>query len=198
MGKKTDRFGVPIVKDEVDEQALIISAQAGDQSAFGRLVRLFHKRLFRFILGLLGSFDQAEDVVQEAFIKAWGALGSFDPTRPFYPWLSVIARNLAFNLMKRDQKSESLESIAEKGFDPVSQDLGPLDSLLDGENEKRFMKALSAMPQQYRTVFVLRHVEELNYSEIAAELKIKPGTVDSRLYRARQFLVDQLKDLLGE
>lgn len=182
--------------ERFNEQSLIKSAQAGDKSAFGRLIRMFQRQLTRFVLGLLGSFDQAEDVVQEAFVKAWQALESFDPTRPFYPWLSVIARNLAFNLMRREEKKESLDNLTEKGFDAVTDEPGPLEALLEEENEKRFYKALLSMPEKYREVFVLRHFEDLNYAEIASELKIKPGTVDSRLYRARQYLLEQLHDLL--
>ena len=181
---------------QFDEKSLVQSAQAGDKTAFGRLIRMFQQRLMRFVYGLLGSFDQAEDVVQEAFLKAWQALGSFDNTRPFYPWLSVIARNLAFNLMRREEKKESLEKLTEKGFDAVANKPGPLDILLEGENEKRFYEALASMPVSYREVFVLRHFEDMNYTDIATELKIKPGTVDSRLYRARRYLMEQLNDLL--
>lgn len=182
--------------EQFDEIALVGKAKAGDQSAFGQLIRAFQRRLMRFVFGLLGSFDQAEDVVQEAFVKAWLALDSFDPTRPFYPWLSVIARNLAFNLMRREEKKESLENLTQKGFEAATDEPGPLDQLLAGENEKRFYQALASMPGSYREVFVLRHFESMNYAAIAKELKIKPGTVDSRLYRARQHLLEQLHDLL--
>lgn len=184
------------MEEKVVEQRLVVQAQAGDKAAYGRLIRIFQQRLFRFVYGLLGVFDQAEDVVQEAFVKGWLALHSFDLQRPFYPWLATIARNLAFNLMRRNVKQESLEAISEKGFDPATTNLGPLDSLLDNENEKRFYEALRSMPEQYRVVFVLRQFEQLNYDQIAKELDIKPGTVDSRLYRARQYLAEKLKDLL--
>jgi len=179
-----------------DEQPLVRAAQKGDQQAFGRLVRRHQKRLFRFIYGLLGSFDQTEDVVQEAFVRAYGALGSFEAGRDFYPWLSAIARNLALNLIARERRKESLDQIQDAGFDPSSGDLGPLDQMMADESQRRFYAALRALPEQYRSVFVLRHLEEMTYEEIAAQLKIPPGTVDSRLYRARQLLVSALKDLL--
>jgi RNA polymerase sigma-70 factor (ECF subfamily) len=185
------------MEEQFNQRSLIEAAQAGDKSAFGQLIRQFQQRLMRFVYGLLGSFDQAEDVVQEAFVKAWQAIATFDPSRPFYPWLSVIARNLAFNQIRREEKKESLEKLTEKGFDAQSDLPGPLDVLLDGENEQRFYKALSSMPTAYREVFVLRHFEDMNYADIAKELKIKPGTVDSRLYRARQYLLEQLGDLLS-
>lgn len=179
-----------------NERKLIEAAQNGDKTAFGQIVRIHQRRLFRSVYGLVGSFDQAEDIVQEAFVKAWGAIQTFRVEYDFYPWLSKIARNLALNQIAREEKKESLDKIAEKGFDPPSADLGPLDGLLDSEGQKRFYAALMGLPVQYRSVFVLRHFEDMDYAEIASYLKIPPGTVDSRLYRARKMLLEELKDLL--
>lgn len=178
------------------ERKLVEAAQNGDQRAFGQLIRRHQKRLFRFIYGLLGSFDQAEDVVQEAFVKAYQALGTFRTEYEFYPWLSTIARNLAYNQLTRREKTESLDQIKEAGYDPAAESLGPLDELLDDESQRRFYAAVQALPTQYRAVFVLRHFEGMDYSAIASYLKIPPGTVDSRLYRARKMLMEALKDLL--
>jgi RNA polymerase sigma-70 factor (ECF subfamily) len=186
--------GVEAVKSA--EQKLIEAAQNEDKRAFGQLVRMHQKRLFRSIYGLVGSFDEAEDIVQEAFLRAWGAMKTFKTGYAFYPWLSKIARNLALNMISREEKRESLEKIQEKGFDPASADLGPLEKLLDKEGQKRFYEALMALPMQYRSVFVLRHFEDMDYAEIASYLKIPPGTVDSRLYRARKHLLERLRDLL--
>ena len=96
----------------------------------------------------------------------------------------------------REEKKESLEKLQEKGFDIQATEINALDKILDDENNKRFYKSLRALPVKYRTVFVLRHFEKMDYSEIASYLKIPPGTVDSRLFRARQMLLDDLKDLL--
>jgi RNA polymerase sigma-70 factor (ECF subfamily) len=178
------------------ESEWIEAARRGDQKAFGRLVRDHQKRLFRFIYGLTGSFDQTEDIVQEAFVKAYHALDRFQAGREFYPWLATIARNLAFNLIKREQRQESLDEATERGYDRASGDLGPLEQLIDSEAQHRFYAALKELPEKYRTVFVLRHLEDMDYKEIAAQLKIPPGTVDSRLYRARQLLLEALKDML--
>ncbi len=178
------------------EQALIEAAQNGDKKAFGKLIRAHNKRLFRFIYAMLGSFDQAEDVVQESFVKAWENMKTFKTGFDFYPWLSTIARNTAYNHLRREEKSESLDALGDKGFDPESMELGPMEKLLEGEGKGRFYKALKALPSQYRAAFVLRHYEGMNYADIASYLKIPPGTVDSRLYRARQLLLEELKDLL--
>jgi RNA polymerase sigma-70 factor, ECF subfamily len=178
------------------EQALIQAARNGDKKAFGQLLRRHQKRLFRFVLGLTGSFDQAEDIVQDAFVKAYQALDTFEMGRDFYPWLSTIARNRALNLIAREERKESLDKIQEQGFDTASNDPGPLAQVISSENQQRFYAALKKLPEQFRVVFVLRHFEELSYDEIAKQLKIAPGTVDSRLFRARQLLVEALRDLL--
>jgi RNA polymerase sigma-70 factor (ECF subfamily) len=178
------------------EQGLIEAAQAGDSRAFGQLLRRHQKRLFRFVLGITGSFDQTEDVVQDAFIRAYSALDSFEAGRRFYPWLSTIARNLAFNQRTREKKKDSFDKIQEQGFDPPSPELGPLEKLISSDGQKRFYAALAELPEKYRDVFVLRHFEDMSYDDIAAKLKIPSGTVDSRLYRARTKLMEKLKDLL--
>lgn len=188
--------GVEGSETKAVEQELILAARRGDKNAFGQLVRRHQKRLFRFVYGLVGSFDQTEDVVQEAFVKAYSALDTFEAGRDFYPWLATIARNKALNLIAREGRKESLDKIQEQGFDPAVTDLGPLERLVNNEDQQRFYAALKALPEPYRVVFVLRHFEEMSYEEIADQLKIPPGTVDSRLWRARQLLMEALKDLL--
>ena len=187
---------VPPFEEKSAERLLVERAQGGDRSAFGQLIRMHQKRLFRFIYGLLGSFDAAEDIVQEAFVRAYQALDTFKPQYAFYPWLSTIARHLAYNQIARDDRKESLDGLAEQGYDAAATDPGPLDRLIESENQRRFWEALGSLPDQYRAVFVLRHMEDMNYAAIASFLKIPPGTVDSRLYRARQMLLEKLKDLL--
>ncbi len=200
MGKeiREEKQAQPVATGEAKsvERKLIEMAQNGDQKAFGKLIRMHQRRLFRYIYGLLGSFDATEDIVQEAFVKAYGAIKTFRTEYAFYPWLSTIARNLAYNQISREEKKESLDKLQDKGYDPESTELGPLDKLLDDEGKRRFYQALKALPVKYRTVFVLRHMEDMPYTQIASYLKIPPGTVDSRLHRARQMLMESLKDLL--
>ena len=201
MNKKiredSEALSVSKAEDKSQEQKLIEAAQNGDSKAFGQIIRIHQKRLFRFIYGLVNSFDVTEDIVQEAFVKAYQNITTFKTGYAFYPWLSTIARNLAYNHISREEKKESLDKMTEKGFDPQTTEIDALDKLLDDENRKRFYTALKALPVNFRTVFVLRHFEKMDYSDIASYLKIPPGTVDSRLYRARQMLMDELKDLLN-
>lgn len=196
--KKQEETAAEVVvpRNEVNERKLVEAAQNGDQRAFGQLIRLHQKKLFRFIASLVGSVDQADDVVQEAFVRAWQNLKSFRTEYDFYPWLSTIARNLAYNELRRQEKTQSLDQMKESGFNPVDTELGPLEKMMNGEMQERFYTALWAMPVLYRSVFVLRHFENMDYAQIGSYLKIPPGTVDSRLYRARRYLLDELKDLL--
>lgn len=179
-----------------EEKKLIEAVQNGDKKAYGIIIRSHQKRLFKFIYGLLRDFDQTEDIVQESFVKAYSAIVTFRTDYSFYPWLATIARNLAYNHIAREEKKESLEKIEETGFVVESSLESPLEKLINDQNNKRFVLALNSMPIKYRSVFVLRHYEELDYADIASYLKIPLGTVDSRLYRARQYLTEELKDLL--
>lgn len=190
--------GVTDVKKlgDTPEQKLLERAQGGDNKAFGELVRRHQKQLFRFIYGLTANFDRTEDIVQEAFVKAYQAISTFKLGHDFYPWLSTIARNLTYNVIAKEERKESLDKLADSGFDPASAELGPLEQLLETEAGKGFYKALDALPTKYRTVFVLRHFENMDYAQIASYLKIPPGTVDSRLFRARQLLLESLKGYL--
>ena len=190
----------PVVKkgEEVSERKLVEATQNGDKRAYGQLIRIHQKRLFRYIYGLLNSFDATEDIVQEAFVKAYDNIKTFRTEYAFYPWLSTIARNLAYNYIHREEKKESLDILQEKGYDPKAAELGPLENLLNHENNKRFYQAVLSLPVKFRSVFVLRHFEQMDYAQIASYLKIPPGTVDSRLYRARQLLMENLKDLIED
>ncbi len=178
------------------EKAWLLAARNGSKEAYGKLVYLHQKRLLRLVFMMLGRRDAVEDIIQEAFIKGYQALADFDLDKPFYPWISTIARNLALNYIKRDLRQESLEELEKTAVSFAETGESPLDDLIVKENEKRFARAVLALPEAYRTVFVLRMMENLSYEEIAGQLKISVGTVDSRLYRAREKLVEMLKDLL--
>lgn len=194
--EENQKLAVNSSENRPSERKLLEATQNGDQKAYGVLIRQNQKKLFRYVFGILGNFDSAEDIVQEAFIKGWEAIGTFRPGYSFYPWLSTIARNLTYNWIHREERKESLEKLQEKGYDPESPELGPFEKLLDAEATKKLYKAVQALPLEFRTVFVMRQFEQMSYEDIASYLKIPPGTVDSRLYRARKMLMEALKDIL--
>jgi RNA polymerase sigma-70 factor (family 1) len=176
-----------------DEAQLAALAKGGDKAAFGGVVKMHQRRVLRMVTGMIGDLDAAMDIVQESFIRAYHALDRFQEGQPFYPWLSTIATNLTLNHLRRNKRQASLDDSYREQADPASN---PLEKLQTEENERRFMEAVQRLPDEYRTVFILRTFEQLSYEEIAARLKISVGTVDSRLFRARRRLTDELKDLL--
>lgn len=180
-------------KAEPGETQLTAQAKGGDKAAFGRLVKLHQRRILRMVVGMTGDLDVAMDIVQESFIRAYHALDRFEDGQPFYPWLSTIATNLTLNHLRKSKRQTSLDDSYHEQADPAPD---PLEKLQTEENERRFMAAVQKLPEEYRTVFVLRTFEQLSYDEIAARLNISMGTVDSRLYRARRRLMDELKELL--
>jgi RNA polymerase sigma-70 factor (ECF subfamily) len=183
-------------KERNDDRELVLAAQAGNKDAYGKLVIRYQKKVYRLIFMLLGRLDAVEDVVQEAFVRGYMALDSYDPERPFYPWIATIARNLAINQIKREDREKPISGDDDFMLTIPETGNNPLEQLLDGENKRRFLGAVMALPIQYRSVFILRMFEDLSYEEIAKYLGISPGTVDSRLYRAREKLVESLRDLL--
>ncbi len=194
--EENQELSVNTSRNEPSERKLLEAAQNGDTKAYGALVRQNQKKLFRFVYGILGNFDATEDIVQEAFIKGWESIKTFRPGYVFYPWISTIARNLSYNWIHREERKESLEKLQEKGYDPESVELGPFEKLLEKEGSQKLYKAIQALPVEFRTVFVMRQFEQMSYEEIASFLKIPPGTVDSRLHRARKLLMEALKEIL--
>ncbi len=179
-----------------EDKHLIESAIDGDKNAYGGLVKKYQKRLFRFIFAMLGKKDMTEDIVQDAFVKGYLALGSFDPDKQFYPWIATIARNHAINMIKRSSREKPASEMDEFIISVPDNAPDPLEHFMNKENDRKLMQAIDCLPEQYRITFVLRTFENMSYDEIAKELKISRGTVDSRLFRARKKLVELLKDYL--
>lgn len=185
-------------REQTSDAELIRRSQKGDREAFGQLVRRYQKRVYRLCRRYGGSHDVADDLTQEAFIKAYRAIGRFDRKYTFWSWISTIATNNALNYLRRQkfqlgsEESEvviSQQTSAESGSDPEQE-------LTQKEIDRRYDEALQQLPPEFRTVFVLRMHEEQSYDQIAKTLKISIGTVMSRLHRARQRLVAALGDLL--
>jgi RNA polymerase sigma-70 factor (ECF subfamily) len=183
-------------EDNADDRSLVQRALEGEKDAYGDLVLKYQKRLFRFIYMMLGRTDITEDIVQEAFVKGYLALASFDLEKRFYPWIATIARNLALNHIKREEKERPVSEYDDLLKQIPDDAASPLDRIIDKENDKKFARAVMALPPAYRSVFVMRTFEKMSYEDIARELNISLGTVDSRLHRARQKLMQVLKDYL--
>lgn len=165
-----------------DEESLAL-AQRGDQAAFGALVRRHQDRIYRHLLNLTGSREEALELAQEVFIKAWEALPQWRPDAQFHTWLYRIASNAGLDLLRR-RKVVRFVPLEEDHDQPAVQ-AGPEAQLQATQGIRALDAALARLVPEHREIVLLREVEGLGYDELAATLDIDVGTVKSRLARAR-------------
>jgi RNA polymerase sigma-70 factor (ECF subfamily) len=181
---------------DATEADLLASAQGGNLFAFDEVVRRYQRRVYSTALRIVRRHDLADDVTQEAFLRAHRALASYDRGRPFGPWICRIAANLAINHVRSPEARE--EALDEGAFDrTAAASDGPLDAVLETEARTVLEEAVRRLPAEQRAVFVLRTFEDLSYKEIAESLDVSVGTVMSRLSRAREKLRGALAGYLG-
>jgi RNA polymerase sigma-70 factor (ECF subfamily) len=178
------------------DMTLVRRSQAGDEAAFGRLVERYMRRAYFAALSLVGSREDALDLSQEAFARAYRFRDAIDPERPFYAWLYQILRRLCFNFLRdRKTRARALEQagqwLADDAADRAAPD--PAEALEREEQRRMVAAAIEALPDREREVLALREFEGLSYKEIAALVGVPIGTVMSRLYSARKRLVQALE-----
>lgn len=173
-----------------DEAALLRRCQAGDKAAYGTLVKKYAGRAVGAAYLLLGNYEDAREASQDAFVRAWRNMGSFDTTRPFYPWYSALLRNLCIDLLRRRKNVQNLESIPE----PDSSDENPVLAAERNELCRDVRRAVLELPVKHREVIVMNHFQDMTYEQMAESLDIPIGTVMSRLYYARCALREKLAD----
>lgn len=177
-------IGVGNKLDWIEE--LVTRSRQGDREAFGDLVRKYQDRLFHGIARIVGSRVDAEDLVQEAFVQAYVKLAAFRGHCSFYTWLYRIALNLAYSNARRRQVRKALEWTREVREDiPADSAASPSERMERAEESERIRRALSALSEEHRALLVLRGVEGFDYQTIAEVMNLNPGTVRSRLHRAR-------------
>ncbi|MFN6127935.1 MAG: RNA polymerase sigma factor [Planctomycetota bacterium] len=177
-----------------DEEELIQLALDGQSAAFETLVRRYQDRLYTAMISIVGNTDEAEDVVQEAFIQAYLKLDTFQQNSRFFTWIYRIAFNFALARRRRNRGVLSLDESRENtGSEPVSNGESPDDRLSRNEDVQLVHHAVALVSEDHRSILVLREMEDLAYEEIADVLGISIGTVRSRLNRARAALKQQLE-----
>ncbi len=183
-----------------DDDQLIEETLAGNSAAFGQLVQRYQDRLYNTLAHVIGSPEDALDIVQDAFVQAFVKLESFRGRSAFYTWLYRIAFNVAATQRRRRRPVLSVDQAREEGGDePVDPDHGPLDHLEQEERCRQVREALKVLSDEHREVLVLREIDGCCYETIAEILDLPVGTVRSRLHRARLQLRDELKEvLMGE
>jgi RNA polymerase sigma-70 factor (ECF subfamily) len=187
------------IEQSSDERETVLRVQSGDQQAFGELVRKYMQRAYYGALGLTGSHEDALDLSQEAFARAFRARTSIDPERPFYTWYYQILRRLCFN-RGRDESSRR-KKLRQQSCWLISEEqdrqtASPDAVMLQQQLQERCGLAIETLPDAEREIIVLRELQDLSYQEIAGLLDIPVGTVMSRLYTARKRLASSLAELL--
>ncbi|MDH7514971.1 MAG: sigma-70 family RNA polymerase sigma factor [Bacteroidota bacterium] len=185
-------------QSRAEDRELIRRAVAGEQDAYARLMEKYEAMIRRLVSRMTGTSAETEDIVQEAFIKAFQALSSFNDEFSFSTWLCKIATNNCIDhLRKRKLHTVSLEG---RWDEPDHERLEIPDSsalpdvrIVERQRAQAIQRAIDALPEKYRIVIVLRHQQEMRYEEIAEELKIPLGTVKAHIFRARELLNKYLR-----
>lgn len=182
-----------------DDAQYISQTLAGDKAAFGKLVRKYQARLLNALYHVVGSRDEAEDVVQEALIQAFVKLDSFQQRSKFYTWLYRIAFNTSVTRRRRRRGEVSMDQMREQsGDEPTAMDDDPSRHVMRDEQAQQVWLAMHSLQEEHRAILVLREIEGCRYETISEILDLPVGTVRSRLHRARLQLRDQLKEVLHE
>jgi RNA polymerase sigma-70 factor (ECF subfamily) len=195
-------------KEAEEDRALIAQAQAGDMGAFRQLVERHQRRAFSVALALVRNEDDAREIVQDAFLRAYKSLPNFQGSSSFFTWLYRIITNLSIDLKRKpgrqtvdlDEGRLAAEDNADTDFPTLGQSHrgDPADVVRRGEIGARLQAALDDLPSYHRAVIVLREVEGLSYEEMARAIGVSKGTIMSRLFHARQKLQRALADCYAE
>lgn len=172
---------------EPPDREYVQRSQRGDRNAFGQLVRRYQDRLYRFILRMVNSRDEALELTQETFVKAWQALPQWRPDAEFKTWLFRIGSNTAMDSLRRRKLVEFVA--LDEDYDVAGEVAGPEAQLQTKQRLHALESALDRLPHDQREIVLLRDVEDMSYAEIGATLGINEGTVKSRLARAREALI---------
>jgi RNA polymerase sigma-70 factor (ECF subfamily) len=190
-------------ENDVD-QALVLRVQKGDKRAFDLLVRKYQHKLVSVVGRYINDWAECQDVAQEAFIRAFRAIGAFRGDSQFYTWIYKIAINTAKNYLVSQGRRPPTDDVAVEdavlfdGATRLRESGTPERELLREEIERTVFATVEALPEELRTAITLREVDGLSYEEIAEAMNCPIGTVRSRIFRAREAIDETLRPLLSE
>jgi RNA polymerase sigma factor (sigma-70 family) len=192
-------------KNTLDDLGLVKKAKEGDNKAFEKLLKKYRKSVYYMLLKMVNNTDDAEDLTQEAFAKAFNSLGRFDPKYAFSTWLFRIATNNCIDFIRKKRVSTvSIDSPYETDdgdsitFDIRDNDFNPDDLMLRKQRREYLQIAVDKLPDKYKQLVDLRYFQEMSYEEVADFLQLPLGTVKAQLFRARELLGEELKYLEGK
>jgi len=172
-----------------DDTNLVRESMNGNRKAFETLLVRYEKPVFNAAFRMLNNAEDARDVTQTVFLKAYENLARFDPKYRFFSWIYRIALNESIDCLKSQNRMDSL------AFEPATETRGPEDETSRDQQSRRIQSALMMIKTEYRSVLVLKHFLDCNYLEISQILDIPEGKVKSRLYSGRQILKDALQEM---
>ena len=195
----------PLEASSAAEDAdLVLRALQKDEAAVRSLIQRHNRRLFRLARGIVRDDGEAEDVVQEAYVRAFTKLGEFRGDSAFGTWLCRIALNEALGRVRRRQKTSgwvSIDAAEPRGqviqFPLASRQPDPERTMAQSEIRTMLERAIDALPEAFRAVLVARLIEEMSVEETAALFGLRPETVKTRLHRARRLLQQALEQQIG-
>lgn len=185
-----------------EDSALVERARAGDARAFDLLVRKYQHRVLGLIGRMVSDWSEAQDVAQEVFMRAWRSLGNFRGESSFYTWLYRIAVNTSKNQIVssgRRPLTAELQTVEDEhwsGAGRMQEQATPENELLRQEMERTVVRTVEGLPEDIRTALTLREVDGLSYDEIAELMQCPIGTVRSRIFRGREAIDRNIKELM--
>ncbi|MCB1068995.1 MAG: sigma-70 family RNA polymerase sigma factor [Verrucomicrobia bacterium] len=187
--------------EEVTDQELVARAQGGDLEAYNELIRRHHRKIYAMVYNMTSNKEDAEDLTQDIFYKAYSVLNKFKGDASFYTWIYRIAVNRTINYVKRRNKRAglSLDDVdlgieRDPAFLELSARESPFRECTLTELQEKLNKALMTLSEKHRTVVVLHDIQGIPHDEIAKLLNVSSGTVRSRLFYARKALQVELSE----
>jgi RNA polymerase sigma-70 factor, ECF subfamily len=174
-----------------DETLWVMRARHGDEGAFSQLVEVYQRPVFNLCYRMLGDAAEAEDAAQETFIRAYTRLASYDPNRKFSSWMLAIASHYCIDRLRQRRMGLVAWDDLPPGSWLSDTQAKPEEVILDRETRRQVRELLNDLPPDYRAVVVLRYWQELSYEEIAETLHTTVPAIKSRLFRARQMMVNR-------
>ena len=186
-------------ESSLEDDRFVANAIKGDQEAFKQLMAKYQKPLYYHVLKMVKNHEQVEDIVQESFMKAFGNLSSYNTNYAFSTWLYRITTNHTIDFLRKKklQTTSIHEPVKAKDGEMQMQIVGGAETdrkIIRSERKKIVSDAIQNLPEKYREVIVMRHLEEKSYQEISEELDLPLGTVKAHIFRAREMLYKVLID----
>ena len=174
----------------MNERELIARLQKRDEAAFEELIRQYEKKVYTLCFRMCGNSEDAEEAAQDAFLALWRGIDRFRQESSLSTWIYRLATNACIDTLRRRKKQSGSVSLDDEALfvDAVDTSPQPQETVEHRETQKLLQEGLSALPEEYRKVLILREIEGLSYTEIAESASIELGTVKSRISRGRSLL----------